>query len=554
MSISSDTLRGHTDTIILTQLMRGDNYGYEINKTIQQRTGGQYGFKDHLLLGRGGPRGPAAVLRHHGGGPDEVGGELPGVAEHKGPAGRPDFFGGVNVMDKMKTRFIIAVTGRLAQAEETTAKVELIEELSDNLYSRWQDLVASGVPEEEAYTRALEDLGNVDELPDREGSVREFTNELLRGLEDVVRETVSQTRDAVDQAGIIVRNVAERIREKYPNGVQGRICVQVDKEGYEETPPRDTESGGETASQNGEKAGWSFAVGYDKERGFFCGSNSGRAASRRVTGTTLPSQEVKGVDVQVVNGDVTVHLSDDPQGDVILDGDVDHLEVRMSEEGVLSIRQGNTASSAFFFLRGLAAADVELTLPRRYWEFIQLSTVNGDLELDDGLEAGRLAVKAASGDVRFREARCGEVCFKSASGDLDAGGEIGSIQAETASGDVELSGSFGAVRAATASGDVEVQGSVREIRCSSASGDAKVRTQTLPDKLEISTKSGDCRLYLPAGEGFALQFSTVSGDLDTEFELVGPVGARSGEAVYLDGGGRSYRINSISGDISLRQN
>ena len=433
-------------------------------------------------------------------------------------------------MDKMKTRFIIAVTGRLAQAEETTAKVELIEELSDNLYSRWQDLVASGVPEEEAYTRALEDLGNVDELlaylaglgpeealPGREGSVREFTNELLRGLEDVVRETVSQTRDAVDQAGIIVRNVAERIREKYPNGVQGRICVQVDKEGYEETPPRDTESGGETASQDGEKAGWSFAVGYDKERGFFCGSNSGRAASRRVTGTTLPSQEVKGVDVQVVNGDVTVHLSDDPQGDVILDGDVDHLEVRMSEEGVLSIRQGNTASSAFFFLRGLAAADVELTLPRRYWEFIQLSTVNGDLELDDGLEAGRLAVKAASGDV-------------------------------------ELSGSFGAVRAATASGDVEVQGSVREIRCSSASGDAKVRTQTLPDKLEISTKSGDCRLYLPAGEGFALQFSTVSGDLDTEFDLVGPVGARSGEAMYLDGGVRSFRITSISGDISLRQN
>lgn len=458
-------------------------------------------------------------------------------------------------MDKMKTRFIIAVTGRLAQAEETTAKVELIEELSDNLYSRWLDLTASGVPEEEAYAQALEDLGNVDELlaylsglgpeeelPGREGSVKEFTGELLRGLEDVVRETVSQTRDAVDQATLIVRNVAEKIREKYPNGVQGKIYVHVDKEGYEETPP-----------QEEEKAGWSFAAGYDKERGFFCGSNPGRGASRRVTGTALPSQDVKGVDVQVVNGDVTVHLADDPQGDVILDGDVDHLEVRMSQEGVLSIRQGNTASSAFFFLRGLAAADVELTLPRRYWEFIQLSTVNGDLELDDGLEAGRLTVKATSGDVRFREARCGEVCFKSASGDLDASGDMGAIQAETASGDVNLSGSFGAVRAATASGDVEVCGSVREIKCSSASGDAQVRTQTLPEKLEISTKSGDCRLYLPAGEGFALQFSTVSGDLDTEFDLVGPVGARSGEAMYLDGGGRAFRVASISGDISLRQ-
>ena len=49
LSISADILRGHTDTIILTQLMRGDNYGYEINKTVQQRTGGQYGFKEATL-------------------------------------------------------------------------------------------------------------------------------------------------------------------------------------------------------------------------------------------------------------------------------------------------------------------------------------------------------------------------------------------------------------------------------------------------------------------------------------------------------------------------
>ena len=49
MSISADVLRGHTDTIILTQLMRADNYCYEINKNIQQRTHGQYGFKEATL-------------------------------------------------------------------------------------------------------------------------------------------------------------------------------------------------------------------------------------------------------------------------------------------------------------------------------------------------------------------------------------------------------------------------------------------------------------------------------------------------------------------------
>lgn len=49
MSISSDTLRGHTDAIILAQLAGDDSYGYEINKTVQQRTGGTYGFKEATL-------------------------------------------------------------------------------------------------------------------------------------------------------------------------------------------------------------------------------------------------------------------------------------------------------------------------------------------------------------------------------------------------------------------------------------------------------------------------------------------------------------------------
>ena len=34
MSIAGDLIRGHTDAIILARLLRGDSYGYEINKTI----------------------------------------------------------------------------------------------------------------------------------------------------------------------------------------------------------------------------------------------------------------------------------------------------------------------------------------------------------------------------------------------------------------------------------------------------------------------------------------------------------------------------------------
>ena len=49
MSITSDLIRGHTETIILARLVGGDNYGYEINKSIQQRTGGEYELKEATL-------------------------------------------------------------------------------------------------------------------------------------------------------------------------------------------------------------------------------------------------------------------------------------------------------------------------------------------------------------------------------------------------------------------------------------------------------------------------------------------------------------------------
>ena len=45
MSISADVIRGHTDAIILSQLVRKDSYGYEINKTIALVSGEQYEHK-----------------------------------------------------------------------------------------------------------------------------------------------------------------------------------------------------------------------------------------------------------------------------------------------------------------------------------------------------------------------------------------------------------------------------------------------------------------------------------------------------------------------------
>lgn len=47
--ISSDILRGYTDTMILRILLDGDSYGYEISKAITALAGGDFTMKETTL-------------------------------------------------------------------------------------------------------------------------------------------------------------------------------------------------------------------------------------------------------------------------------------------------------------------------------------------------------------------------------------------------------------------------------------------------------------------------------------------------------------------------
>ena len=63
MTIRADVLRGHTDAVILAQLMRRDSYGYEINKTIESLSGGAFVLNAlHRLPAAGGQRADRLLL------------------------------------------------------------------------------------------------------------------------------------------------------------------------------------------------------------------------------------------------------------------------------------------------------------------------------------------------------------------------------------------------------------------------------------------------------------------------------------------------------------
>jgi DNA-binding PadR family transcriptional regulator len=49
MSLNGDTLRGHTDMILLSIINEKDSYGYEINKKIEEWTEGNFVFTEATL-------------------------------------------------------------------------------------------------------------------------------------------------------------------------------------------------------------------------------------------------------------------------------------------------------------------------------------------------------------------------------------------------------------------------------------------------------------------------------------------------------------------------
>lgn len=429
-------------------------------------------------------------------------------------------------MDRIKTRIIIAVAERLSGAQDSNAKTDLIEELSENLYQRYAELTAGGMNEEDAYKRAMEDLGDVSELLDYlddmengENSesgkthTKDHFNDFFKGMEDIVRETIIQTKDAVDQAKIITKDLAQKFNEKYPDGIK-------------------------------------INCGFDSGKGgFFWESNR---KGRIVEIAKLPADAVKSLDIQLHNGDVNLSVCE--QDTVEVNGrPEEEIEVRLDDDGVLYIRQGKTASSTAAFGRGLARTDVEICLPKKVWGFIRINTVNGDVQLDDALEANELNLQTVSGDISADNACCPQMTFKTISGDIDGTEMAGNVLAESKSGDITLSGAFVEVKASSMSGDIDLRGTADLVDCSSMSGDVSADIESLPSQLRADSKSGDCFVRIPDGQGFTVSLHTVSGDMNTDFELVGTLGKKSTSAIYLDGGDRNYSISSISGDILLKK-
>ncbi len=130
------------------------------------------------------------------------------------------------------------------------------------------------------------------------------------------------------------------------------------------------------------------------------------------------------------------------------------------------------------------------------------------------------------------------------------------VSGGSVSGNVSIRGAQGDIRASSVSGDVKVeQLRASSLKVSSVSGnvDAQIDALSGTGDIEARSVSGDVTLSLPKQLDADVSIGTVSGRVDSDYEMTlnGRMSRRRIEA-RIGKGGRDLNVSTVSGDVRLR--
>jgi len=166
----------------------------------------------------------------------------------------------------------------------------------------------------------------------------------------------------------------------------------------------------------------------------------------------------------------------------------------------------------------------------------------GSADLDTTGALGVVEVKTASGDVTVETAA--RLAVEAASGDVRARVVEGASEVRTASGDVSLGRAGGMLSANLVSGDLHVEDASAGLAVQTVSGDVQVRAAA-GDSIRVQSVSGDIELAVKPGQRLYVDASSVSGTMSSELGLDDTPPADAGASVG------ELRVRTISGDLNI---
>ena len=412
------------------------------------------------------------------------------------------------------------VQNRLSGAVNCPAKEDIVEEITADLTAKYDELLEGGMAPEEAFAKVQEGIGDL-------GEVVSFINEANRRSEEANKTSdnpFAGLEDLMRQMGRNLKNLEPSMREVASDlksaaghfGAAAKGLAQDSKEPLKEMAQ---------SVKSGLKSTWkNLSQTFEDNRHRY--------------DYTVPAAELTGVEVITAGGDVTFGVSQDDNIYIVELSKSELTEDKLAQirtsGGILTVAQGQKYSAgSVLFSYGMLQSDFEIYLPQRAWNTVTVTTSSGDVELETDLEVATLTLHTVSGDAECPQIKCG----------------VADIH--TTSGDVTLTGNCCEVHVQTVSGDFDFDGTADKLFAKSTSGDFTLHLRNMPCAMELNTVSGDTKLYLPDNDGFTLRYQRVSGDVRSDFNLKTSLNDKSGTAVYLEGGGRTYSMQTVSGDLRI---
>ena len=362
----------------------------------------------------------------------------------------------------MREKISIYVEGLFSDAALTIRNAEVQQEILQHTLDRYDDLVAAGKSEQEAYDEAVGGIGDVSELYEHKPAAEEPKTRDF---------PAPPTPDAVFTA---TKTQQSGKKKKFPGWAIALICVGAVVVIL-------------ALSFAGRAVGGVLYAGgryiYDNAGSYGTLDRSGFGSSEQPVAASELLTDIREIEIHWLSGDVYLVESD--------------------TDGV-TFQEDYTGSNEDYQMRYKLSNGKLIIQPCKSKLFgsIDLPRKALTVFLPDTLTLDSITVETVSANVELM------------------GGRVDSLTVSTTSGNITGPGLLAVEYAlSTVSGDISVtalpaDGSV--IGCETVSGEARISCTAAPDEVSFNSVSGNLCLTLPEGScRYTLDLSTVSGDRDT---------------------------------------
>ncbi len=360
----------------------------------------------------------------------------------------------------MREKISIYVEGLFSDAALTIRNAEVQQEILQHALDRYDDLIAAGKSEQEAYDEAVGGIGDVSELYEHKQAAEEPKKRDF---------PAPPTPDAVSTAPQSGR------KKKLPGWAIALICVGV------AAAILALNFAGQAAF-GVLRAGGRYI--YDSANSYEMLDRSGFGSGEQSVTASEPLTDITEIEIHWLTGDVYLVESD--------------------TDGV-TFQEDYTGSNEDYRMR-YKVSNGKLTIQpckSKLFGSIDLPRKALTVFLPDTLTLDKITVETVSADVELMGGSVDTLSINTTSGNITGPGLLAKeYELGTVSGDISLT----ALPAGSSA-----------IDCETVSGEVRISCTAHPDEIDFNSVSGNLRLTLPKGScRYTLDFSTVSGDRDTD--------------------------------------